>query len=258
MKPSRDMPTLKNTLPILYLRRFVEVVPLTIVFEALRRASRGVRGFLLRALQVRRRRRRTPPARCRQDGRPRPMARSPRSQGRRRCAGRQPPSSTRTRCAGRARCRGRPLVAYRSATLEAEARELATTNAEVQGELLYLPALALGKPTTFGCPVREGREHARGRYRVRSLDAEGAVNDGSLVCRCVHQVLSLFLVGCPVVWSSSASMSPKRSSRRSHSDWRSAIHSAATLSPVGSIRQVRTRPTFCVRTTPLRSSTWRC
>src|SRR5215204_4254081 len=150
------------------------------------------------------------------------------------------------------------LVAYRSTTLEAEARELTTTNSEVQGELLYLPALALGKPTTFGCLVREGREHARGRYRVRSLDAEGAVDDGALGCGCVHQVMSLFLGGRPVVWSSSTSMSPKGSSRRSHCDWRSAIHSAATLSPVGSIRQVRTRPIFCVRMTPLRSSTWRC
>src|SRR5215204_1064709 len=240
---------------MLYLPRFVEVAPLTIVFEALRQASRGARGFLLRALQVRRRRRRTPPARCRQDEFRRLMTRSLRSPGRQRCAGRRLPSSTRTRCAGRARCPGRPSRCVSERHPQSSSAELAAPDAEVRGELLHLPALAFSKPTTFGLLVREGGEHARGSHRICSLDAEGAVDDGSLVCRCVHQVRSRFLVGCPVVWSSSVSISPKRSSRRSHRDWRSAIHSAATFSPAGSIRQVRTRPTFWVRTTPQRSST---
>ncbi len=55
---------------------------------------------------------------------------------------------------------------------------------------------------------------------------------------CLHQVFPCFCVA--VGGSSSASRSPRRSSRRSHSERRSAIHSAATSRPLGSMRQVRT------------------
>src|SRR5262249_42224962 len=137
-------------------------------------------------------------------------------------------------------------------------RDLVAADAKVQGELVDLPALALREPTALGRLARERGEHTCGRRRVRSLDAEGAVDYGALVCRCVHQVFSPFCGACPVGCPSSASMSPRRSSRRSHSERRSAIQSAAILSPIGSMWQVRTRPTLRVRTIPLRSSTWRC
>ena len=39
---------------------------------------------------------------------------------------------------------------------------------------------------------------------------------------------------------------------------RSLIHCSAVRSAAGSMRQVRTRPTFSERTRPLASSTWRC
>jgi len=51
---------------------------------------------------------------------------------------------------------------------------------------------------------------------------------------------------------------PSRSNRFSHSDRRSLIHRSATDSPFASIRQVRTLPTFSVRTSPLASKICKC
>src|ERR1700722_11202208 len=66
---------------------------------------------------------------------------------------------------------------------------------------------------------------------------------------------TIFLLYFP---SSSASRSPRRSRRRSHCERRLAIQRSTIESPAGSMRQVRTRPTFCGRTRPLSSSICRC
>src|SRR5215813_5809701 len=58
--------------------------------------------------------------------------------------------------------------------------------------------------------------------------------------------------------SDSASRSPSRANRRSQVDRRSLIHCSTTESPSGSMRQVRTLPTFLVCTSPLSSSTCKC
>jgi Transposase len=71
-----------------------------------------------------------------------------------------------------------------------------------------------------------------------------------------HLTLAEFLAGRGC--ASSARTSPNRSSRRSQSARRSASHAAATSRPAGSIQHVRTRPTFSVRTSRLRSRTYRC
>ena len=56
----------------------------------------------------------------------------------------------------------------------------------------------------------------------------------------------------------SARNSSSRSNRRSHVVRRSRIHCSITENPFGSIRQVRTRPTFSVCTSPLSSRICRC
>src|SRR5215475_12099640 len=58
--------------------------------------------------------------------------------------------------------------------------------------------------------------------------------------------------------SDSESKSPSRANRLSQVDRRSLIHCSTTESPSGSMRQVRTLPTFSVCTSPLSSSTCKC
>jgi len=67
----------------------------------------------------------------------------------------------------------------------------------------------------------------------------------------------LFWVGCLDGLVSSSS-SPNRSSWRSATSRRSAIQSVRGVNPLGSSRQVRTRPIFSLRISPLASSTCRC
>src|SRR6185369_329731 len=57
------------------------------------------------------------------------------------------------------------------------------------------------------------------------------------------------------VWAKKA---PRRSKRRSHCWRRSLSQRSAAVMALGSMRQVRTRPTFSLRTRPLSSKTARC
>src|SRR5258708_20144392 len=144
------------------------------------------------------------------------------------------------------------VVGYLRPVLEAEAAALAASHAEVDIELVDLPALSLREPAALDGGIGERGEDARRDRRIGALDDEGAVDDrwGA------HGLFFLFWSGSPA--SCSARSSPSRSRRRSHSVMRSLIHWSASLSPSGSMLHVRTRPTFSVRITPLSSRIWRC
>jgi hypothetical protein len=58
-----------------------------------------------------------------------------------------------------------------------EPRRLAAAGAEVERELMQLEAVAFDAPSMHVFLVGEGMEHARGRLRIGSFDAEPIVND---------------------------------------------------------------------------------
>src|SRR3989454_9548408 len=107
---------------------------------------------------------------------------------------------------------------------------------------------AAAEPAGLQVGVGPGGEDTRSWPVVRALDREGRVDDGSFG----HRGLLRGQSGC------SARTAPSRSRRRSQVVRRSWIQRPATDSARLSIWQVRTRPTFSDRTSPLASSTATC
>src|SRR5215212_6473653 len=103
-------------------------------------------------------------------------------------------------------------------------------------------------PARLGLPIGPGRENTLGWRLVLALDDEAGVLHRSSAHR-----LPPFGSSLP-----SARYSPRRSRRRSKLDRRAPIHRSTGRSAAGSIRQVRTRPTFSELTRPLTCSTCRC
>jgi hypothetical protein len=105
--------------------------------------------------------------------------------------------------------------------------------------------LGVYEPARLGLGIGPGREcPLRGRL-VPALDDEGGVLYRSFAYR-----LPPFGPSLP-----SARYSPRRSKRRSQLERRALIHRSAGRSAAGSMRHVRTRPTFSELTRPLTCST---
>src|SRR6266508_3056240 len=121
-------------------------------------------------------------------------------------------------------------------------------SADLEIELVLAGLLVRTEPASLGRGRRPGGEHLGGRGLVGALEDEGGVYRSfahdSLLCSCSSGCLARY--------------SPSRSSRRSQFARRSVIQCSAVRSAVGSMWQVRTRPTFSDRTRPLVSSTCRC
>src|SRR5665213_2951856 len=128
--------------------------------------------------------------------------------------------------------------------------DLATADAELHAGFLLYPARVRRRPEPpgLGLGIGEGTKHACRRCRIDAVEDEGGVGDGASS----HRFL-------PFVESSVATRYwPRRSRRRCQRTRRSLIHCSARLSAFSSMRHVRTRPCFFVRTRPLASRTCRC
>src|SRR5215217_2677152 len=108
--------------------------------------------------------------------------------------------------------------------------------------------LGVDEPACLGLRIGPRRECTLGRHLVPALDDKGGVLHRSSAHR-----LPIFGSSLP-----SARYSPRRSSRDSQLDRRAPIHRSTGRSAAGSIRHVRTRPTFSELTRPLTCSTSRC
>ena len=139
------------------------------------------------------------------------------------------------------------VVGVDRAARRAAAHALAAADAEVELEASTSP-IRRGRRTSAPWPwVGKGGEDARRRRGVAALDGEGGVG--------AERLVMVFLRWFRLVRLVSARKSPSRSRRRSQLARRSLIQRSAVRSAVGSMRQVRTRPTFSDRTRPLASST---
>src|SRR5919204_926907 len=137
------------------------------------------------------------------------------------------------------------LVGVDTAVRERAMVAFPSADAEVELEL----SLGDAEPTRLGLGIGPGAERPLRRGRVAALDDDRGVLYGSFARRlppfCGSSALS-------------ARYSPRRSRRVSQLARRALIHRSTGRSATGSMRQVRTRPTFSERTRPLPSSTCRC
>src|ERR1700691_2694603 len=125
--------------------------------------------------------------------------------------------------------------------------------ADLKGELATLVRKLLGsEPAGLGRWLGPCFEDVCRFRLVCALDREGGVQSRSLLL-CIHGLLPF--CGCS---GCSARYSPRRSRRCSQLLRRCAIQSSAPPSAFACTWQVRTRPTFSERTSPLASSTCRC
>src|SRR5215204_3327759 len=136
------------------------------------------------------------------------------------------------------------LIAVGAAIRRGAPAAFPSADAEVELEM----RIGIDEPARLGLRIGPGRERSLGRRFVLALDDKGGVLHRSSAHR-----LPPFGSSLP-----SARYSPRLSRRRSQLERRALIHRSTGRSAAGSIRQVRTRPTFSERTRPLTCSTCRC
>src|SRR5256885_6068360 len=136
------------------------------------------------------------------------------------------------------------LIAVGAAIRRSALAVFPPADAEVELEM----RIGADEPARLGLRIGPGRECSLGRRLVLALDDKRGVLHRSSAHR-----LPPFGSSLP-----SARYSPRLSRRRSQLDRRAPIHRSTGRSAAGSIRQVRTRPTFPERTRPLTCITCRC